>query len=199
MLIPRSCVSTPTSAARSLKTESNGSVQRAAVASREEVIHPSRHSTKSGSMTVSFGFSTLSAQNRRHELWPSYKAKAVAKLWRRLPWKAERVGFEPTVNFRPHWISSPARSATLSPLRVRRGSGHRSTPRAAGMINSDAGKAKWLSGPRGHSFIQPGPTALSLPTKVGGFGECFRRGLRRNVGLMVTELGVVWPTVGRWG
>ena len=30
--------------------------------------------------------------------------------------KAERVGFEPTVSLRPHWISSPAQSATLSPL-----------------------------------------------------------------------------------
>ena len=30
--------------------------------------------------------------------------------------KTERVGFEPTVSLRPHWISSPAQSATLSPL-----------------------------------------------------------------------------------
>ena len=28
----------------------------------------------------------------------------------------ERVGFEPTVILLPHWISSPAQSATLSPL-----------------------------------------------------------------------------------
>ena len=31
------------------------------------------------------------------------------------------------------------------------------------------------------------------------FGECFRRGLSRNVGFMVIELGAVWPAVVRWG
>lgn len=34
---------------------------------------------------------------------------------------AERVGFEPTVPLRVHWISSPAQSATLSPLRFANG------------------------------------------------------------------------------
>ncbi len=32
--------------------------------------------------------------------------------------KTEREGFEPSVGVTPHWISSPARSATLSPLLI---------------------------------------------------------------------------------
>ena len=46
---------------------------------------------------------------------------------------------------------------------------------------------------------RPGFQSLVITHESWRFGECFRRGLSRNVGFMVIELGAVWPAVVRWG